>query len=309
MFTAKSQVDDKVTGFESGADDYLTKPTQPRELFAHIKAVLGRSSSKSHPTTAAAPKIAERGHVVGILSAKGGLGASTLTVNLGISLRNRSKKDVIVAEFRPGEGSLALDLGYTKPEGMGRILQRKAKEISESNVATELVTHSSGIRLLLASYHPNDTRYIVLADHFEAIAKHLAHLGDFILLDLGPGLSPITDKVLAVCDELIVLLEPVPYTITRTRALVDELNIKGFGEGRVNVVLYNRLRTEFQLSVAQVQEQFKHSIAIVFTAAPEIVYQAAKNNIPLVVQHPDNLTSQQFGKLAENITKHTKPKV
>jgi DNA-binding response OmpR family regulator len=42
MFTAKTQVDDKVEGFEAGADDYLTKPTQPRELFAHVKAVLAR---------------------------------------------------------------------------------------------------------------------------------------------------------------------------------------------------------------------------------------------------------------------------
>src|SRR4030042_4271034 len=29
MFTAKSQTDDKVEGFDAGADDYLTKPTQP----------------------------------------------------------------------------------------------------------------------------------------------------------------------------------------------------------------------------------------------------------------------------------------
>jgi DNA-binding response OmpR family regulator len=29
MFTAKTQLDDKVTGFEVGADDYLTKPTHP----------------------------------------------------------------------------------------------------------------------------------------------------------------------------------------------------------------------------------------------------------------------------------------
>ena len=42
MFTAKTQVDDKVEGFEAGADDYLTKPTQPRELFAHVKAVIAR---------------------------------------------------------------------------------------------------------------------------------------------------------------------------------------------------------------------------------------------------------------------------
>ena len=43
MFTAKAQVEDRVKGFEAGADDYLTKPTQPRELFAHMKAVLNRS--------------------------------------------------------------------------------------------------------------------------------------------------------------------------------------------------------------------------------------------------------------------------
>ena len=32
MFTAKTQLDDKVAGFEVGADDYLTKPTHPSEL-------------------------------------------------------------------------------------------------------------------------------------------------------------------------------------------------------------------------------------------------------------------------------------
>ena len=42
MFTAKTQLDDKVTGFEVGADDYLTKPTHPTELQAHVKALLAR---------------------------------------------------------------------------------------------------------------------------------------------------------------------------------------------------------------------------------------------------------------------------
>ena len=44
MFTAKTQLDDKVTGFEAGADDYLTKPTHPSELNAHVKALLARTS-------------------------------------------------------------------------------------------------------------------------------------------------------------------------------------------------------------------------------------------------------------------------
>jgi DNA-binding response OmpR family regulator len=55
MFTAKSQVDDKVTGFEVGADDYLTKPTQPRELFAHVKAVLSRGAKSKQHTSIRSP--------------------------------------------------------------------------------------------------------------------------------------------------------------------------------------------------------------------------------------------------------------
>jgi DNA-binding response OmpR family regulator len=45
MFTAKSQLEDRVTGFEVGADDYLTKPTQPRELFAHVQEILAPPTS------------------------------------------------------------------------------------------------------------------------------------------------------------------------------------------------------------------------------------------------------------------------
>jgi DNA-binding response OmpR family regulator len=42
MLTARSDEQDKITGLESGADDYITKPFSPRELLARIKAVLRR---------------------------------------------------------------------------------------------------------------------------------------------------------------------------------------------------------------------------------------------------------------------------
>ena len=303
MFTAKSQVDDKVAGFEAGVDDYLTKPTQPRELFAHVKAVLARGS-KSRPIQQIESSRKERGHVIGILAAKGGLGVSTLAVNIGVSLRIRTKSDVVVAEFRPGEGSIGLDLGYLQPEGIERLLKKKANEITSRDVESELALHKSEVRLLLSSFKPSDAKNITMVDKFEAIAKHLSHLGQFIILDLGHGITPITDKVLPVCDELIIVLEPTPFVLQRTQILMDELADRGFGEGRVNAVLYTRQRSELQLTLPMVQQQFKHPISVVFTPAPELVFQSARANTPLVVQHPDNLTTQQFFKLADNITKH-----
>ncbi len=45
MLTGKATLDDKEHGFESGADDYLTKPYQERELEARVKALLRRPAS------------------------------------------------------------------------------------------------------------------------------------------------------------------------------------------------------------------------------------------------------------------------
>lgn len=46
MLTAKSELDDTVTGLDCGADDYLTKPFRTRELLARLRA-LGRRSLRS----------------------------------------------------------------------------------------------------------------------------------------------------------------------------------------------------------------------------------------------------------------------
>jgi two-component system alkaline phosphatase synthesis response regulator PhoP len=50
MLTARSDDMDKIIGLEIGADDYLTKPFNPRELVARIKSVLRRSEVAKRPS-------------------------------------------------------------------------------------------------------------------------------------------------------------------------------------------------------------------------------------------------------------------
>ena len=42
MLTARTTVQDKITGLDSGADDYMTKPFSPAELLAHLRALTRR---------------------------------------------------------------------------------------------------------------------------------------------------------------------------------------------------------------------------------------------------------------------------
>ena len=49
MLTARSTDDDKLLGLDIGADDYITKPFNPRELVARVRAVLRRSTPEEEP--------------------------------------------------------------------------------------------------------------------------------------------------------------------------------------------------------------------------------------------------------------------
>jgi len=46
MLTARGDLDDRILGFDLGADDYLVKPFSPRELLSRVRAILRRTDSR-----------------------------------------------------------------------------------------------------------------------------------------------------------------------------------------------------------------------------------------------------------------------
>jgi DNA-binding response OmpR family regulator len=78
MFTAKTTIEDKLAGYDAGVNLYLTKPIHPIDLQANIRNLLAQKFSKVEVAS-------DRGYVVGILSATGGAGVSTVALNLAIT--------------------------------------------------------------------------------------------------------------------------------------------------------------------------------------------------------------------------------
>lgn len=307
FFTAKTQVEDKVAGFELGADDYLTKPVHPKELSARVHAILSRvGKSRTRVEQPSAP----RGKIIGLLSARGGIGLTTMALNLGIILHHDSGEEVIVAEIRPGQGTISLDLGYPNPTAQTQLLQRQPEEITEGDVENALFPHSSGIQLFLSSSQPSDAQYLPAVPQFERIVQFLGRLAAFTLLDLGPGIPPVTEKLLDQCDQIVVVVEPDPGSVAHTKALLDDLSLRVLGLDRINVAIVSRVRSDLKLTRSQIQDQLGHTVSNVFTPVPELAYQAARAKLPLVLfqagagntQQHNNL--QQYKTLAQAIVTH-----
>jgi CheY-like chemotaxis protein/MinD-like ATPase involved in chromosome partitioning or flagellar assembly len=307
MFTARSQLDDKVAGFEVGADDYLTKPTHPAELQAHVRSLLSRGTP-AMADEGVSIKPERRGRTVAVLAARGGLGVSTLACNLAGAFYAHNHSDVILAELTPGQGTLGMDLGTPNPRGQNELLSGDAADITPEKVASLLVAHGSGLRLLLASENPLDVSRRGQTAHYERLFSCLADLARFIVLDLGSGLAPFAATILPLCDHRIVVTEGSPNTLAHTRILLDEIVAMGVDRAAITVVLNNRIRTEGQMPWKEVQQNLGHPVAATLTPAPELLIAAARRNMPAVLAQPANVTSQQILKLADDIQQGEKTK-
>lgn len=303
MFTAKSMVDDKVAGFEAGVDDYLTKPTHPAELTAHVKAVLARSNQAR---AAAAPASKDKAAVIAFVGTRGGLGTSTVAANVAVSMQGAGH-DVILAELNPGHGTLAMDMDIKTPPGLSNLLTRSLKDIHLRSVDAELVDHKSGVRLLLSDYRPSEIELEQAVPQMEAVLNNLAALATVVIADFGAGVRPYVKPLLELTDRLVIVIEPVYPSDRVAQAVVDDLIDSGYPRHKINMVLLTRMRTSLQIPWKKLNEDLGLELAGVISPAPEQAHQASQSGTPLLLIQPDSLVADQLQKVAQHLSKFLQP--
>lgn len=298
MFTAKTLIDDKVKGFEAGADDYLTKPTHPAELASRVKAILARREAKQ--AQAPAQPAPRRGTSIGVLGAKGGVGATTVAINLAAAMLQPASGGVIVTDFRLGVGSLGLQLGFGRSQGMARLLVKKPTEIDKALLEGELITHQSGLQALVSSASPKETLLEYDVRTAVAIARTTRAISQTVVHDLGCGLAPTTLKLIPEVDRLVLIVEPNTTALMMGRELIREIEAQNSG-GRISVVVVNRSQSSLQTPWHEVENILGREVKGIISAAPELAFQSVEHSTPMILLQPNAIVSGQYTKLAQSM--------
>lgn len=295
MFTAKTLIDDKVAGFEAGADDYLTKPTHPAELASRVKTMLARGATQK------ASAGSSKGTTIGVVGAKGGVGTTTIALNIAAA-RLVSGENPIVVDYRMGVGSLGLSLGLAKSQGLASVLSRPPQEIQPRVIDNAMATHTSGLRALLSSARPNEALIQYSLDNEQGVLRALRSMSRLVVADLGSGMSASLMRLQREIDHLVLVVDPVPVTLNMARELLRELQPSRPEGSKTHVVVVNRAAANSPLAWSEVEQALGTEIRAIIALASELALHSLQAQVPMVLYQPSAIASTQIAKLAEELT-------
>lgn len=292
MLSAKAQVADRIAGLRTGADDYVAKPVDLDELLARVAALLGLARRMR----AVEPK--ERGKLFGFVGAKGGVGATTVALNTAAIVASQAK-DAIVVELRPYFGTASAQLRLPRSEKIKLWQELEPDQITQSAINRCLVSHHSGLRVLLA---PQDMRWRqeISAECTEALVHALAGMADYVIFDMPAQPSESNETALRMCDFVGLVLDREKSCLACAKVTEDLLQAWGIGS-LVNAIVVNRAILSSPISVSEIRETLQTEIMGVLPSAPDLCAMAVAAGDPLVLCGQNQPLCQMFTQVIRRI--------
>jgi len=286
LFTAKAQVDDKVEGFESGADDYLTKPFQPAELQARIKVLLRRKFLESGGSGP------QQGKVISVFSLRGGAGVTTLATNLAAGLAQIWQKQVALVDLNLTMGQSALMLNLALRNTWSDLAKIPVEEIDSEVITAVLLHHESKVDVLAAPREIGESQ-IVTAEIVDRVVSVLKTRYSYVVIDLPHDVSEPTLAALDLTDEILALFAP---DIASVRAMVGALELfskLGIPGDKVRVAL-NWTFERKGLARKDIERVLKRPVQWIIPFAAETIVSAINLGTPPVLSAPTSPMGMLF---------------
>lgn len=242
ILTARAQEVDRVTALKSGADDYMSKPVTTHELMERIDHLL----SSKQPVV----KPGREGIILSIFSMRGGVGRTTLAVNLAMALRRLTREEVSLVDFSPSGGQAAMHLRVQPKVSWDDLAA--ADQLDHTLLKDHLLLHQSGLKLLAAPQLPQLANK-PSSEFVTSVLKLFRERVAFTILDLPPMINPAVRASLMASDIVLHIVTPevvsVQVEVQATRALIRfGLNL----QQKIHVL--NQITPEVQLPAAAVEK-------------------------------------------------------
>ncbi|MEC9489158.1 MAG: AAA family ATPase [Halanaerobium sp.] len=238
--------------------------------------------------------------VVALTSGKGGVGKSTLSLNLALELLKQGNR-VTVIDADLGTANLDIMLGLQVRANLSDVIfaKRDIQDIViEGPEGLLLVPGGSGFQELTEL---SDWQFTRLINSF----NYLDRLSDYILLDTGAGLSRNVTNFLLAADQIIVVTTPEPHCVTDAYAIIKVISELKDDPLRLQLVV-NKVENQREgervgSKMADVTEKFLQlKINYLGSVSDDrAVVRSNKERRPVVLQRPNARAAKDIRNLVK----------
>jgi pilus assembly protein CpaE len=291
MMSVQGEADYLRRSMLAGAREFLIKPFSSDELVSSIRRVYQLGASRRQalpamPTAAvgkaaiAEPMVQSAGKIVSVFSAKGGVGCSTIAVNLAIALQQNHSIKVAVVDTSLQFGDIGVLLNLYASRTIAD-LASNADELDDELISDVFLPHSSGVKALLAPPKPEvaDTVSPALVSE---VLERLRKQFDVIIVDTGSVLDDVVLNVLDISDKIIVVTTPEIPAIKDAKLFFEVTEALDYGRERIIFVL-NKADKRINIRAEDIEANIKYPIQGQLPLDERVVTTAINQGVPYVL--------------------------
>jgi pilus assembly protein CpaE len=278
----------------AGAKDFLAKPIKPETLRQSVVAALEAEEKKKLRQMGQIPSSATAGTVVTIFGAKGGIGKSTISTNLAVSLARMERSSVCLVDLDNGFADLAGMLDV-KPERTLFDLVRDLDMIEREDITRYVTRHALSDLDLMAGPSLLEWRKLDRDDVRRAI-ELLARNYDTVLIDTCGMLNELTEMAVEVATIVLWVTTTEYSSVKDSLEAMRILRMLSFSQERVRIIM-NAISPDDGVRPAVVQEALQRDV---FWIVPydKKVRQSTHLGQPMVITAPNSPAAKSLSELA-----------
>ena len=299
VLTSQSSLEEKLSAFEAGADDYMSKPFEPAELVARLAKLLRWSEALRGVQQDLSS--AEQAQVIAVHSLRGGIGCFSMAVNLALGLNGLWQSSTLLLDLALVAGQVALMLDNPLKRTWADLAHYAPQEVDLDLLGSIISKHESGLDFVAAPAHPEEVEQLT-GELLKAALDLLRTRYSYIVADVAHDFGNIAIQALDAADTIVLLLAPDMSSVRAAAVALDTYGKLDYQAEKLKLVL-NRTFQRNGLARKSVEAALHVPISLEIPFAPEQFVSAINLGKPLLFSNPEDPVSALLEDFAFRLSK------